>query len=255
MIVYCLENKINNKKYVGITTGSLENRLSQHLYESVGNRKKIIHKAIYKYGIDNFNVSVLYNCDSLDELKLSEIHYISELNTLIPNGYNMTLGGDGIWGYKHDELTKSRISDSSKNVWKLLKNDVDRLSNRNLSISNKLQGRIFTVEHKAKLSLCAKERVGNKNPFYGREHTDETKSLISQANKGRVHNSRRKPVKMILENGDSIVFDSCMKAYDYLLLNGYTNNKSYRSVTSMIKESINNGYKLYGCKWCYIEKV
>tara|TARA_Y100000310_G_scaffold181675_1_gene181679 strand:+ start:489 stop:1145 length:657 start_codon:yes stop_codon:yes gene_type:complete len=46
--------------------------------------------------------------------------------------------------------------------------------------------RKFTKEHKKKLSLVAKKRIGEKNSFYGRHHTKETKRKISFANKGRI---------------------------------------------------------------------
>jgi len=42
-----------------------------------------------------------------------------------------------------------------------------------------------TPEFRKKLSDIAKTRVGKKNPFYGKTHSDETRKIISQSNKGR----------------------------------------------------------------------
>lgn len=42
-------------------------------------------------------------------------------------------------------------------------------------LSIALKGRVFSEEHKRKLSEFAKTRVGNKNSFYGKHHSDETK--------------------------------------------------------------------------------
>jgi group I intron endonuclease len=38
---------------------------------------------------------------------------------------------------------------------------------------------------KENLSVCASQRTGDKNPFYGKSHTLETKERISKSNKGR----------------------------------------------------------------------
>lgn len=254
MLIYCIENKINGKRYVGMTTQSLEDRIAQHVSESRYSRKKLIHKAIAKYGIDSFVISVLDEAHDLEQLKELERYYITTLSTLAPNGYNLTYGGDGVFGYKHSDNARALISDSSRALWVRLYNDADKLNARNRAISDNLKGRVFSEEHRKKLSNSAKERIGDKNPFYGKIHSSDTKDKISQANKGKIHKSRRKPVRMRGESID-ITFGSCMEAYQYLFDNGYTTNKSYRSVTSMIKEAIVKEYVLYGMRWYYIEKV
>ena len=58
MIVYCYTNKINNKKYIGITSRSLEEREQNHLYEAY-NKNSLTYnvpfkRAIRKYGIESF---------------------------------------------------------------------------------------------------------------------------------------------------------------------------------------------------------
>ena len=34
MLIYCIENKLNHKKYIGLTKRTSEDRWKQHLYES-----------------------------------------------------------------------------------------------------------------------------------------------------------------------------------------------------------------------------
>ena len=58
--VYCITNKINDKKYVGFTSMTIAERMGQHRYRAKAGEKSIIHNAIRKYGWDNFDVSVLY---------------------------------------------------------------------------------------------------------------------------------------------------------------------------------------------------
>lgn len=52
-------------------------------------KKYAIHKAIYKYGWDNFTKEIVMECE-FDWEKI----FIKEYNTLSPNGYNLTTGGD-----------------------------------------------------------------------------------------------------------------------------------------------------------------
>lgn len=105
--VYKITNVINKKNYIGITTRGLQNRWKEHL--SVANNQNskdynaLFKKAIRKYGIENFTIELLENCDSIEEMKQKEIFYIAKYNSyaFAPNGwgYNSTLGGDGLWGY------------------------------------------------------------------------------------------------------------------------------------------------------------
>ena len=55
-VVYCYTNKINNKKYIGQTLWEKQ-RYNQHknCYED-----SLFHRAIKKYGFDNFNYEILF---------------------------------------------------------------------------------------------------------------------------------------------------------------------------------------------------
>lgn len=102
-IVYLITNKINGKMYVGQTTYSLEKRWKEHCFAKLS-RKHVIHKAIEKYGKDNFEIKELakaYFNEALDDL---ETYYIKKYNTIQPNGYNLESGGN-----KNKKLHKSTI--------------------------------------------------------------------------------------------------------------------------------------------------
>lgn len=90
--IYVWINKINNKKYVG-QSKNIQQRKNRHIRESLNNDNKLpLYVAIRKYGLDNFDFKVLEEC-TLEELDEKEITYIKSLNTLVPNGYNITTGG------------------------------------------------------------------------------------------------------------------------------------------------------------------
>lgn len=92
--IYCIENKINHKKYIGLTTRSIEERFSEHCKADT-----VIGEAIRKYGVDNFMRYEVDKAQSKNELSELEIHYIHRFGTL-KNGYNCTIGGDGV---KYDD--------------------------------------------------------------------------------------------------------------------------------------------------------
>lgn len=97
MIIYCIENKIDQKKYIGQSVNCLELRYGNgtktfRWWKYVIN----IHlkNAIRKYGHENFEISILEkDLLSQSELDEKEQFHILDKNTLRPNGYNYVSGG------------------------------------------------------------------------------------------------------------------------------------------------------------------
>lgn len=94
--VYCLEFP-NGMKYVG-KTRDLADRMK--LYQKFSKSNKHLSAAIEEFGLDSIEVSVLreVKCDDAVDLDLClsllEIKYIRDLDTIYPNGYNVSLGGE-----------------------------------------------------------------------------------------------------------------------------------------------------------------
>jgi len=109
MQVYLITNKVNGKQYVGQTHYSLSRRWKEHIDWSKNNRKSVLHKAVFKYGVENFCIEPLHLCLTKEEMDFVEMFYIIFLNSKIPLGYNMTDGGDGALGHKHDETSRAKI--------------------------------------------------------------------------------------------------------------------------------------------------
>ena len=104
--IYCITNIINNKRYVGKTTQSLEERFRQHCQDSHKERcnKRPLYNAMNKYGIENFIIEGLEKVEDESNLSEREIYWIQELQTYGRNGYNATKGGDGKILYDYNEI-------------------------------------------------------------------------------------------------------------------------------------------------------
>lgn len=97
-IVYQISNKVNKKRYIGISGRSLEYRVAQHERTARSDKpsfvKYYLHRAIRKWGWDTFEVKLLEsNVTTLNEAKRLERFYIDKYKTNI-SGYNLTPGGD-----------------------------------------------------------------------------------------------------------------------------------------------------------------
>ena len=90
--IYLRTNLINGKQYVGQTV-NFEQR-EYEWFHATFYAGQYINNARGKYGVDNFKVEILKECDTLDELNKWEMYYIKDLNTKYPNGYNLTCGGE-----------------------------------------------------------------------------------------------------------------------------------------------------------------
>lgn len=101
--IYKITNLINNKIYVGQTRKKIEQRMSEHISASYSNEKKdynfLLHKAIRKYGSENFVIEVLETVIDENSLSEREQYWIHQLHSCILDencrGYNMTYGGEG----------------------------------------------------------------------------------------------------------------------------------------------------------------
>lgn len=93
--IYCIENKINGKKYIGQTIFSVDKRFKEHIKSSMTYSKNENHKFyrhLRKYNEDDFIYYVLEKVDNSEDLDEKEIYWIRTLDTF-KNGLNSTLGG------------------------------------------------------------------------------------------------------------------------------------------------------------------
>jgi group I intron endonuclease len=161
--VYCFTNKINNKKYIGLTC-NIKRRYRQH--KTGKSRAVVFCLAIEKHGFDNFNFEVLKTGLTLDEAKSFERLQISILNTMVPGGYNRTEGGDS--SVRHTKETIEKIIE---------KNIIWRLTN-----DHPMQGKKHSEESKKLMreaALRRKNRPSGINHWnYGGKAKESTKEKM-----------------------------------------------------------------------------
>lgn len=116
---YEIVNTINDKVYIGITSSSLNHRWKLHILSmQYKPHQSALHRAMKKYGVENFLMRQIKNCGTWEELCLWEKRTIIEKNTKVPNGYNITDGGEGAFGVKRSDEFKKKLSENKKLFYK-----------------------------------------------------------------------------------------------------------------------------------------
>lgn len=102
----------NNKIYIG------QKKSKTFLGQRYLGSGKILKNAIKYYGRSCFDVELLEECQTFDELNQCEIYYIAKYNSTNADiGYNITSGGQGVPGFDskyHDGMKGKRQSDFQK---------------------------------------------------------------------------------------------------------------------------------------------
>lgn len=142
MKVYVITNKINNKKYVGQTIRSLDDRLKRHFNDAKNGDDLYFHRAILKYGNENFFIEELDTADTQKELNKKEIYWIGKLDTY-NNGYNSTLGGEG--GNTYAKKTEKEIEVIKEKIAKANTGSNNGMA-KSIKCENKITGEVLIFE-------------------------------------------------------------------------------------------------------------
>lgn len=149
--IYCIENKLNGKTYIG-------QHKSSDISDSYMGSGKIIKKAIKKHGLENFTKSILAITGTKENINILEKYFIASFRSEGKAEYNITDGGDApIFSGKFEVERKLKISETSKKRWE-------------------------NFEYKKRVGeKISKSHIGLKR----KKHSEETKKKISEASKKR----------------------------------------------------------------------
>ena len=229
--IYLITDTTNNMKYTGKHHYNKEGELDPNYHGS-----GVIIKNIYKKRPETLKEEYIKTCYSEEEMCSDEQYYIKFYNTLWPNGYNLTEGGEGeipceetrrklsesrsgeknpMFGKHHSDETKQKIGKVHKE--KHISEETKK------KLSSALKGRIMSDEHKQKIREASKDRhhseeskkkmsetkkglqSGDKHPMFGKHHSEEAKKKMSLARKGKPAHNKGVPMseeqKKKLKNG------------------------------------------------------
>jgi hypothetical protein len=170
--------------YIG-RASNLKNRKRTHFRKLKGKHhwNQHLQRAFERDGKNNFCFFIIEYCKK-EKLSEKERQYIRIFDTY-KNGYNMTMGGEGMLGFHHSEKTKTKLSKYFKNNPSRKPGDYRHSEKTKRKIS---ETRIENEIAKGKNNPMYGVRVfGKNNSFYNKKHTDETKSKISEKNSGKNH--------------------------------------------------------------------
>ena len=124
---------------------------------------------------------------SENDWKGREIYWIEKLNSIYPNGFNLTKGGDGKVGVKASKQTKNLMSKQRKGISQL-----HRFINAYGEQEGKLRYEIYIANQKKSRkgkSKSEETKLKLSKSHKGKKHkkmSQETKNKISKSNKGRI---------------------------------------------------------------------
>ena len=114
--IYIIKNDINNKVYIGQSIHPKE-RFAEHCYLREDRHNSILTNAIHKYGKEHFWMELLE--EDIENYNEREKYWISFYNSIRPNGYNISEGGEsgnlGLFSVQ-SVLTKEKLN---KLIWDL----------------------------------------------------------------------------------------------------------------------------------------
>ena len=201
--IYKIENLINHKKYIGQSI-EIERRWINHKYLGKNQRDYdccyYIHSALRKYGIENFDFSIIELCN-IDELDEKEKYWI--------NYYNTCVGKENSWGYN---LTEG--GDTYPNFLKLMIDQYDLDGNFIQTLNSISEAQKMGYASDGNIVNCLKRRNPSAGGYQWRYHgEDAPEKLIYKVTEQHIWSSNKRKVSQFTKNGEYInTFDSAHEA-------------------------------------------
>lgn len=198
--IYRILNIVTNKSYVGKSVNYIK-RFERHKKAAQNKINRRLYDSMNHHGIDKFQLILIEDLGNVTraEANIRETYWVEVLDTLMPNGYNMTKGGDG--GYTLDKWDNSRKEELYKSqalsrTGQKRTNETKEILSQISIIREASKTKEQKIEISLKISKTNKER-GIAPPEYTRwkkgqigtrtgiQHTDITKEKLSEARLGK----------------------------------------------------------------------
>lgn len=196
---YCIykHTSPSGKSYIG-QTNNYKRRCSAH--NGPVNGCRIFFNAIKKYGWGNFTHEILEDGLTLEDANIRESYYISEYNTLSPDGYNLKDGGNvSTFSQETKELmskkaTGRKLTGDTKLKIAAQKIGIARNESTRKKISESSIGRKSSDDVKIAQSIRMKEKWESNSELRielsernkATKRTDETRLLMSKSAKANI---------------------------------------------------------------------
>ena len=182
--IYLITDTTNGMQYTGKHHYNKEGELDPNYHGS-----GVIIKNIYKKRPETLKEEYIKTCYSEEEMCSDEQYYIKFFDTLWPNGYNLTEGGEGDIP---SEETRKKMSEVHKGK-KLSEEQKKKISESTSGEKHPMFGKHHSEESKRKISESHKGlQAGEKNPMFGKNHSEEAKKKMSESHKNISDETRKK---------------------------------------------------------------
>lgn len=194
--------------YVGITSGSLRTRLNKHFHDikrsSCMNKHKKNWLSKHRDSVIIEQIDSAYN---VNDLKQKEIFYIKKFRDSGINLFNLTIGGDGTYGFKHSEESILKMSGENNSMYgkKHTKEWIEDAKKR-IPVNKGIKTGLPAHNRGIKPSDESIEK--NRISHLGKKDSEETRIKKSLNNKSIL---RKIPVECLIEN-EWIKYDSAKDA-------------------------------------------
>ena len=246
--IYKITNNLNGQIYIGQTIKArATDRFSQHKYLATHPEQEkgrsYLHKAMALEGIENFSFKVIEEVAN-EELNIREQYWIQYYNSLVPNGYNLTIGGEGTVGFKRPQSSEEKLKRQASNK-AYYKNHPEAAEARRLKTLELWQDEDYrkrvTESNKKFYAEHPDIFKGENNPFYGKHHSEESLKKIKEASK-----SKQKKIAQIDKDTGEII-----KIHD-----GVKDAEKDLGVShGWISKAARANKIAYGFKWKFVESV
>lgn len=203
--IYRIKNLVNGKCYYG-SSKQIKKRWKTHLNDLKNGKHHNIHlqRSWNKHGEVNFLFEVVEKCDETILLELEQKYLNSnpEFNIGIKSS-----GGDNLTKNPNKEYIIHKITQSVRKRYELMSEDekkekhskpMDKNPNWKGGTSFKYCKCGTKISPENSSCIKCRDRSGSKNPFFGKQHTEETKQKLSEVRKGTYNGKQNIPI--IIDN-------------------------------------------------------